>query len=81
MTTIPTNREAAIAALVAQDVARWGESERAASQRSHGSRSLGLALNALANRAELRGVADAALRAAADAALTDADWRILRRGG
>jgi hypothetical protein len=74
-------REQAIAALVERDVARWGESERAASAHAHAGRSLGRALNELANRAELAGTPDAALRAAADAALTDADWRSLRDGG
>ena len=43
-------REQAIAALVEQDVARWGEAERIASQHAHGKRTLGLALNELANR-------------------------------
>lgn len=78
---IPANREAAIAALVDQDVARWGEKERAASQRMHSSRSYGLALNELANRAELSGNPDPELRAASQSALTDTDWRELRNGG
>lgn len=80
-TTIPQTRESAIAALVEQDVTRWGEAEREASQRQHGTRSYGRALNALANRAELADAPDPALRAAADAALTAADWRELRSGG
>lgn len=79
--TIPQTREAAIEVLVEQDIARWGESERAASQRSHAGRSYGRALSELANRAELAGAPDSALRAAADRALTDADWRELRQGG
>ena len=78
---IPATREEAIAALVEQDVARWGESEREASRRMHASRSYGLALNALANRAELAGEPDPELRRAAKAALTSADRDILRRGG
>lgn len=81
-TTIPQTRESAIAALVEQDVTRWGESERAASARIHGQRTYGLALNTLAGRAELAGdPGAAALRRAADAALTDDDWRALRQGG
>ena len=74
-------REAAIEALVEQDVARWGERERAASMRLHGALTYGRALNALAARAELAGEPYAELRAAADAALTAADWRELRQGG
>ena len=75
-------RDEAIAALVAQDVARWGEAERAASQRRHGRATHGLALNTLASRAEMAGAPDAvALRAAADRTLTDADLRVLRHGG
>ena len=74
-------RDHAIAVLVEQDVTRWGEAERAQSHQMHSERSLGRALNELANRAELAGHADAELRAQADAALTDADWAILRAGG
>jgi len=80
-TNIPTTREEAIQALVAQDVARWGEAEREASAMQHSRRSLGIALTELANRAELAGAPNAALRAAADAALTSSDWRWLRQGG
>lgn len=74
-------RAEAIAMLVEQDVARWGEHERAASTASHCARSLGRALNELANRAELDGVPDAQLRAAANAALTSDDHDDLRKGG
>jgi len=74
-------RDEAIAKLVEQDVARWGESERAASLRMHSSRTLGLALNELANRAELRGAPDPELRRAAKEALTAADHDWLRQGG
>lgn len=80
-TTVPATREAAIATLVDQDCAKWGEAERAASQRTHQNRTIGLAINELANRAELLGSPDADLRTAANNALTDADWRILRQGG
>lgn len=80
-TTVPATREAAIAILVNQDCAKWGETERAASERTHQKRTLGLALNELANRAELSGTPDADIRAAANKALTDADWRVLRNGG
>lgn len=85
-------REQAIAALVEHDVARWGEGERAASARAHSARSIGRALNELANRAEhpaLHGdtpmpaglPAPAELRRMARAALTAADHAALRRGG
>lgn len=80
-TTIPATREQAIAALVESDVLKWGEAERADSQRQHAARSYGLALNELANRAELAGQPDTALRAAAARALSDADWRYLHTGG
>ena len=80
-TMIPTTREEAIAQLVEQDVARWGEAERAASQRAHLSRSYGRALNELANRAELADAPDPALRAAARAAMTSADRDGLYQGG
>lgn len=91
MTTVPRNREEALDALVAQDVARWGEAEREASRRLHGRQTYGLLLNTLYARAAL--AADAAgrdpeqdpdvvaLRDAASKALTDADWRVLRQGG
>jgi hypothetical protein len=74
-------REEAVDMLVNQDVKKWGEGERAASRRLHGHRTLGLALNELANRAELAGQPDPALRAQADDALTDYDWCWLRQGG
>ena len=81
MTTIPQTRESAIAMLIEQDVARWGESERAVSERLHAARSYGLALNELANRAELAGAPDVDLCVAAERARTAADWRELRQGG
>jgi hypothetical protein len=81
MTDIPTTRESAIAALVDDDVARWGEAERGASAKIHAFRSYGLALNELANRAELAGTPDPALRKAARAALTEDDRDWLRNGG
>lgn len=74
-------REQAISKLVEQDVAKWGEGERTASQRAHAGRTLGLALNALANRAELDDAPDRALRAAAKSALTAADRASLKKGG
>lgn len=81
MSNIPATREEAIAALVESDVAKWGEEEREASRQMHSGKTYGLALNELASRAELAGAADKALRAAAKAALTKADWAWLRRGG
>jgi hypothetical protein len=74
-------RDQAIAMLVEQDVEQWGETERAASMRlrQRENPTLGLALNALASRAELADdPAAAGLRTAADAALTAEDWRVLR---
>lgn len=81
MTAIPRTRDEAVSLLVEQDVARWGESERAASQRQHAPRSYGRALNELANRAELAGTPSAELRAAARAALTADDRAELQEGG
>lgn len=80
-THIPSTREEAITLLVAQDVARWGESERAAAERMHAGRSYGRALNELANRAELDGEPCEALRTAARAALTARDEHDLAQGG
>lgn len=82
-------RETAIAALVDQDCARWGESEREASRTMHAKRTIGLAINELAARATvfageawLGAHTDAkALKAAAKAALTSADRSELRKGG
>lgn len=79
--SIPSTREEAINALVESDVAKWGESEREASTRAHANRSYGLALNELANRAELSDTPDPALRAAARKALTSDDRSALRSGG
>lgn len=73
-------RQQAIDMLVEQDVARWGEAERDASRRLHGTKTHGLALNTLASRAQLAGEPSwRDLRAAADEVLTAADWRFLRR--
>ena len=80
-TQIPATREEAIAELVELDVAKWGESERSASMQAHARRSLGRALNELANRAELAGQINPKLRAAAKAALTPQDKADLRKGG
>lgn len=77
----PLTHEAAIARLVEQDVARHGEAERAAAEAAHCGRTMGRALTELANRAELADRPDARLRAAANAALTAADWADLRKGG
>lgn len=74
-------RNEAIAALIDQDIARWGEAERPYIEQLHNGRTLGLALNELANRAEMAGSPDRALRAAARAALTAADKAVLRKGG
>ena len=81
MTNHPTTREQAISMLVEQDVAKWGESQRAASQRMHADRTIGLALNELANRAELADQPDVELRRSAKQALTANDWSWLKKGG
>lgn len=81
MTAIPTTKEAAINALIEQDVAKWGESERAASMRQHAGRSYGRALNELANRAELADAPNPAMRRAAKLALTSGEKADLRNGG
>jgi hypothetical protein len=75
-------RQEAINALVELDVAKWGEGEREAARQIYCRLSLGLARNALANRADIAGDPRAAeLRKQADAALTAADWAALRHGG
>jgi hypothetical protein len=78
---VPDTLGLAVAMLVAQDVVRWGESQRDASRRGHAKRTMGLALNELANRAELADAPNKALRAAAKAALSRADHALLRQGG
>ena len=78
---VPATREEAVAALVEHDVAKWGEEEREASQRTRGDLSLGLALNALANIAELDATKNKALRKAANAALKNkSDRKVLAQG-
>jgi hypothetical protein len=75
----PQTLEAAISILVDQDVAKWGEAEREASQQQHSQRSYGLALNELANRAFMADSAGAAdLAKAAKKALTRSDRAVLR---
>lgn len=84
MVTIPETREAAIAALVELDVAKWGESERQASRQLHEQNcpSYGVALNALAHRPEYHFGDDVPeLVAAASAALAGDDIAVLRQGG
>jgi len=76
-------RGVACDALVNLDVAKWGEGERDASRRHHSRRSVGLAVNEMANRALFAGMeAEAsALREIAKAHFTDDDVRFLRSGG
>ena len=81
MTKRPQTRDEAIEALVALDVAKWGEQERDASRAMHRGnlRTYGLALNALAHRPEYDyGDSAPALVAAAKAAMTGDDWSALR---
>ena len=73
------SREEAIAKLVDLDVAKWGEAERAASQRMRSRLSHGRALNTLAHY-DLDHI-DAALAEEAKRTMTPADWRELRQGG
>ncbi len=79
--TIPTTRAAAIQTLVDQDVTRWGEQERSASERIHQTSTFGLALNALASRAQIAGEPYTAMLEAAKATLTATDMCALRNGG
>jgi len=79
-------REEAIQALVAHDVARWGEGERDAARRMHGKLSHGLAVNAMGARLALSDdpaeVAEGErIMREAKAILTLADKRELRKGG
>lgn len=69
-------RDQAVAELVARDVQRWGEPERAASLRLRNKLTHGLALNALAYY-DIDSI-DAGLATEAEAALTAEDWRVLR---
>jgi len=78
---VPADRDAAIAVLVEQDVAKWGETEREASRCMHADKSYGLLLNTLSSRAILADAPNAALSKAAKAALTKADKAQLRKGG
>ncbi len=74
-----TTREQAIDALVERDVARWGESERAASRDLRSVLTHGLALHSLAY-GDLDHI-DMALAAAAKRVMTPADRRVLRSAG
>jgi hypothetical protein len=73
--------EEAIAKLVEADVAKWGESERAASEqmRRRNCPTIGLAVNALAHHDPLN--VDAAMAAEAKNLLTKSDRAQLRKGG
>jgi hypothetical protein len=73
--------EQAIDRLVALDVARWGEGERQASRDLNRANypTIGLAINRLAHY-DVDHI-DTALAAEAKRLLTDADRRVLRRGG
>ena len=71
-------REDAIAALVERDVARWGESERAASLAMRSKLTHGRALNTLAHYDPEH--VDAALAADAQRVMSGADHRALRDG-
>lgn len=75
-TQTPT-REEAITRLVDLDVAKWGEEEREAAQRSRSKLSHGLALNALAHHDPM--APDRALAALARRVMTAADRATLRR--
>lgn len=79
---IPATYDDAIDMLVERDVARWGESERAASRALRRSTcpTIGLAVNALVHYDSAERIDRAAVAAAAKL-LTAADMRTLRRGG
>lgn len=72
-------REEAISRLVELDVAKWGESEREASRKTHAELSHGLALNTLAHYDPMN--IDAPLAAQAKSVMTNDDRNALRRGG
>lgn len=72
-------RQEAIAKLVELDVQKWGEQERAASERIRGELSHGLALNALAVF-DLDNI-DKQMLADAKRVMTAQDRKALRRGG
>lgn len=81
-------REEAIDVLVEQDVARWGEDERAAALRLHSGLTHGRAVNSILARARMadarpewdrRDIGD--LRRLADRVLTEADRAAIRSGG
>ncbi len=81
---IPSDYEAAIAAIVELDVQKWGEAERDASTRMRraGAPTYGLALNTLAHRPEYDyGDAWPECVAAARQAMTASDRSKLRSGG
>lgn len=77
------SREDAIAMLVEQDVAKWGEGEREASKRQHAKLTHGLALNSLYSRAYLDGREEEAKKyqKMSKAVRTSADEASLRKGG
>lgn len=72
-------REEAIAKLVELDVAKWGEGERAASQRCRSCLTHGLALMSLAHY-DIDNI-DTDLVKEAKAVITAGDRRELRKGG
>lgn len=77
-------RDEAIKILVDGDVAKWGESEREASEQAHGRRSHGLAVNEVVARRILAGDESKETKALAKFAksiLTAADKAVLRQGG
>lgn len=71
-------REEAISRLVEWDVARWGETERAAAVCVHSTLTWGRALHELAKRYELAGATRTELRDEARRRLTAEDWRVIR---
>jgi hypothetical protein len=76
-------REQAIAALVERDVAKWGDSERAASERRWSDSSHGAALNSLGSALLLDGEKETGERLMLEAKLllTAADHRRFAQGG
>lgn len=83
MNAIPQTRDEAIAAMVESDVAKWGESERAAAVEMYSARSYGMLMTELASRATLAGdkKTAAALKAAAKGQMTRADRSTIRSAG
>lgn len=75
--------EAALDALVALDVAKWGEGEREAARKMHSGKSRGLLINSIVHHQgnDFGDAFDAATKKTAKQQLTADDLASLRKGG